>query len=106
MPKFKSKPVVIDAVQYTHDMDFDTRYALLNLLEKSGSASEIYADCVIVKTTWDGEPSGVIKLVEGDWLVKGVKGEIYAQKPDVFEMSYEQLGSEKKQDTESAGTNI
>jgi len=47
----------------------------------------------------DGEPKGfhpVIKTLEGphlvrdgDWIITGVKGERYACKPDIFEMTYE-----------------
>jgi len=32
---------------------------------------------------------GDMKANEGDWIIKGVKGELYPCKPDVFEMTYE-----------------
>jgi hypothetical protein len=28
---------------------------------------------------------------KGDWIIKGVKGEIYPCKPDIFELTYEQV---------------
>lgn len=31
---------------------------------------------------------GVMKADKGDWIIKGVKGELYPCKPDVFEMTY------------------
>ena len=34
---------------------------------------------------------GVMKANKGDWIIKGVKGEIYPCKPDVFDMTYEEL---------------
>ena len=32
---------------------------------------------------------GIMKANTGDWIIRGVKGEVYPCKPDVFEMTYE-----------------
>ena len=32
---------------------------------------------------------GIMRAVSGDWIIKGVEGEIYPCKPSVFEKSYE-----------------
>ena len=32
---------------------------------------------------------GVMKANKGDWIIRGVKGELYPCKPDIFEMTYE-----------------
>lgn len=34
---------------------------------------------------------GDMKANEGDWIIKGVKGELYPCKPDVFKMTYEKV---------------
>ena len=34
---------------------------------------------------------GVMKADKGDWIIKGVKGELYPCKPDVFKMTYEKV---------------
>ena len=34
---------------------------------------------------------GVMKANKGDWIIKGVKGELYPCKPDVFEMTYKKV---------------
>ncbi len=34
---------------------------------------------------------GVMKADKGDWIIKGVKGELYPCKPDVFAMTYEKV---------------
>ena len=34
---------------------------------------------------------GKIKADKGDWIIKGVKGELYPCKPDVFEMTFEKV---------------
>ena len=38
---------------------------------------------------------GVMKANKGDWIIRGVKGELYPCKPDVFEMTYEEVTEEK-----------
>ena len=35
---------------------------------------------------------GKMKANKGDYIIKGVKGEIYPCKPDIFHMSYEYIG--------------
>lgn len=34
---------------------------------------------------------GLMQAVVGDWIIKGVKGEIYPCKPDIFEATYERV---------------
>ena len=34
---------------------------------------------------------GTMKADKGDWIIKGVKGELYPCKPDVFNMTYEKV---------------
>ena len=34
---------------------------------------------------------GTMKADKGDWIIKGVKGELYPCKPDVFEMTYKKV---------------
>jgi hypothetical protein len=35
---------------------------------------------------------GVMVADEGDWIIRGVKGEVYPCKPDIFEQTYEPVG--------------
>ena len=45
---------------------------------------------------------GVMKANKGDWIIKGVKGELYPCKPDVFDMTYEEvIDEEEKNDRET-----
>ena len=34
---------------------------------------------------------GMMRADPGDWIIKGVKGEVYPCKPDIFEMTYEPI---------------
>ena len=82
MSKFRKKPVVIEAIQWTG----------LNVKElESFTQNEFYQSEVDFGTSF-----GSIKTLEGkhtvtqfDWVIKGVKGEHYACKPDIFEQTYE-----------------
>lgn len=36
-----------------------------------------------------GTAEGTMRAKPGDWIIKGVKGELYPCKPDIFEQTYE-----------------
>lgn len=79
MIKFRKKPVVIEAFRYNIDprpdwfMDGVSRNLIIT--------NEYY--CAI--TTLEGVMTGH----KGDWIIKGVKDEIYPCKPDIFEATYD-----------------
>lgn len=79
MPYFTKKPVTIEAIQWTG----------LNCAEIAnfaGSAiSIILFNQPLKVTTLEGCHIASIN----DWIIKGVKGEFYPCKPDIFEMTYE-----------------
>ena len=96
MPQqFRKKPVVIDAIQWTGsnlpavikfiDGAVDTRSThwddYQEIVRKNG---------LTIHTLEDG-PDGRAKHVasEGDWIIRGVKGEFYPCKPDIFAATYE-----------------
>jgi len=79
VPKFQKKPVVIEARQVT-----------------DGDASSVAEWCGGRLHCGDVDLPGIyIKTLEGemlaspgDWVIKGVKGEFYPCKPDIFEATY------------------
>jgi hypothetical protein len=82
MNKFRKKPVVIEAIQYE-----DTFSCALKIREWTGSViSPVFVnpgECKIETL------EGVMNVSEGDWIIKGVNGEFYPCKPDIFEKTYE-----------------
>jgi len=78
--KFRKKPIVIDAIQWNGG----------NLSEVAtlGGAreyeQEFTEDYLIIHTL-----EGDMKADKGDWIIKGVSGELYPCKPDIFEKTYE-----------------
>lgn len=90
MTKFRKKPVVIEAWQYLRplDIDFTEPPEWLRAAFASGDAVPHGGD----------DPHLTIKTLEGehrasvyDWVIQGVKGEIYPCKPDIFAATYEVL---------------
>lgn len=81
MAKFRKKPVVIEAVQYRGPED---AFALGEFARTPGA---LWWDAggVLHVRTLEGEHIAS----PGDWIIRGVKGEFYPCKPDVFAATYE-----------------
>jgi hypothetical protein len=76
--KFRKKPVVIEAVQFTpENVDLLTEWLPFQLVMTEDNGLHI--------PTLEGEMTGSV----GDWIIKGVQGEFYPCKPDIFEATYE-----------------
>lgn len=82
MPMFRKKPVVIEARKYTG--------------QGIGSAALLgkWMGLGVFQVGFDGSlevPTleGPLNAQVGDWIIKGVAGEFYPCKPDIFEASYE-----------------
>lgn len=101
--KFRKKPVVIEAFQMTKERRWDNSEwpNWLNRAwnrEPGENAVWIDPDAPIA----DGRQSadelvcgtleGAHRITFGDYIIQGVKGEIYPCKPDIFEATYEPVG--------------
>ncbi len=84
MARFRKKPVVIEAVQWTGENWADV-WAFIN---SADGDMEKYAcspnGAVAIETA-----EGTMKASPGDWIIKGVKGELYPCKPDIFSETYD-----------------
>ena len=81
--KFRKKPVVIEAVLWTGEniqevLDFAREAAIYNKV-----------DGLRIVTL-----EGLHHASKGDWILKGIKGEFYPCKPDIFKMTYEKFEDE------------
>lgn len=94
--QYRKKPVTIEAVALTpENVHAVARWCGGGVLEVSRSSdpSDVYVglDIPTLEGTMRGETrdsSG--RYPHGDWVIKGVKGEFYPCKPDVFAASYEE----------------
>lgn len=78
--KYRKKPIVIDAVQWNGKNLEDV--AML------GGAREYEQDFLgtdLLIRTLEGD----MTATKGDWIIKGINGELYPCKPDIFEKTYE-----------------
>jgi hypothetical protein len=99
MVKYRKKPVVIDAVQFKLVREIPCKYGIAKEYNEDEIANFIGN---IVKTGYEpnGTPEGnlffEIETLEGtmraslgDYIIKGVHGEFYPCKPDIFHKTYE-----------------
>ena len=77
--KYRKKPVVIEAVQWT-GLNEDEIYEFTH-----GECQLCANDCRLFIPTLEGSMEASV----GDFIIRGVKGEYYPCKPDIFEATYE-----------------
>ena len=89
--RFRKKPVVIDAIQWTGDNLRDVIY-FTGLHESGASMSWAeYESLVALKGFKIFTLEGTMAADVGDWIIKGISGEFYPCKPDIFEKTYEEV---------------
>lgn len=90
---FRKRPVVVEAVQWTginlHEVICFTDGPPQTRSHHAGMMWENYSDLVKRDGLKIYTLEGVMSADIGDWIIKGVKGEHYPCKPDVFAMTYE-----------------
>lgn len=81
MGMYRKKPVVVEALPFTPTMLGD----LIEFLERHEADFRIDGEgSMAIKTL-----EGIMHAHEGDWIICGVKGEVYPCKGDIFEATYE-----------------
>ncbi len=89
MKKYRKKPVVIEAVQLRWDTwDEMCEHAGVGKLEDGRPQGRQDGEKIGLEIP---TLEGVMYASEGDWIIKGVKGELYPCKPDIFEATYEEV---------------
>lgn len=85
--KYRKKPVIIEAIQFEDNSD-----RIIEIHEFMGG------DTIRVNYEDKDNPylkietlEGIMKASVGDYIIKGVNGEFYPCKPDIFEKTYERV---------------
>jgi len=112
MHLFRKKPVIIEAVQFeslsllegdVYNIQFDTTESLPKWLRDALLDDKLCPNFKdgksLVVTTLEGDHIAS----PGDWIIRGVKNEIYPCKPEIFAMTYEPVD---EQDIEVTGVAI
>ena len=84
--KYRKKPVVIEAIQFKDDAD--TIQRISEFLDSGICVDYSEPQKTVIKIT---TLEGVMAANVGDYIIKGVNGEFYPCKPDIFEKTYEKV---------------
>lgn len=97
MPNYRKKPVVIDAFQWTGANPFQLgewraqwprTFSDMRLCVMEDGAERVGE--LEIMTLEDGVDRRAKHVASpGDWIIRGVQGEFYACKPDIFALTYE-----------------
>lgn len=88
MSFWRKKPVVIEAFRWTGGPD-QTEDPVW-VVEAIGAGTVTFENVgtpqvkLLIRTL-----EGVMRADQGDWIIKGVSGELYPCKPDIFDKTYE-----------------
>jgi hypothetical protein len=93
--KFRKKPVVIDAIQFDGTEKSILDIMVLNKPMVGGVSRQVDIDHG-GKTLFIHTLEGKMECSLNDWVIRGVKGETYPCKPDIFEATYEKVDEPTK----------
>jgi hypothetical protein len=84
MPKYRKKPVIIEAMRYLSSNAEDVAAWCSGSIRGTKLHS---SERELAIQTLEGEMRAII----GDYIIKGIKGEFYPCKSDIFELTYEEI---------------
>lgn len=93
MPKFRKKPVVVEAIQWTgSNLEEIRNFVGSDLIEDYMEFFDIKRTLnkMLVDIAID-TLEGTMRVDYGDYIIKGVKGEFYPCKSDIFLATYEEV---------------
>lgn len=78
--KYRKNPIIIEAIKYNSYNLKEVR-KFCNKIEYNLNRRKMYIPTL----------EGIMEVKEGDYIIKGVKGEFYPCKADIFEKTYERI---------------
>ena len=97
--RFRKKPVVIEAMQFDGTVESANR--VLGWIGTNGGTAyrrhpNMISQGIAVETL-----EGDMGASPGDWIIRGVQGEFYPCKSDIFEATYERVDDDERTDSVS-----
>jgi hypothetical protein len=83
--KYRKKPVIIEAWKWTGSLETSEVQPIWIHANRDVG---VKGDRLEVRTL-----EGTMLAMPGDWIIQGVKGELYPCKPDIFEATYEAVAA-------------
>lgn len=99
--RFRKKPVVVEAVQWT-GRNLEELKAFTNNQFDTVAPEEAADDPQITAEVWDFLHASWVGVKTGDWVIKGVKGEFYPCDNEGFRETYDEVAPPKPQSTYKA----
>jgi hypothetical protein len=87
MPMFRKKPVVIEAIQSLGTPESNREIIDWTRGSKTPASMDDHPEMGNLLSISTLE--GAHWVTPGDWIIKGIQGEFYPCKPDIFEATYE-----------------
>ena len=88
MPVYVKKPVQVEAFKWTGDLfqEHDPEWIVEAIQEGKVYFNNAGTEqcCLMIETL-----EGTHRAERGDYIIKGIKGELYPCKPDIFELTYD-----------------
>jgi len=81
--KYRKKPVLVNAIQFK---DNEKESNFTQVVEFIGTKCFLSGNKMFIATL-----EGLMEVSPNDYVIKGVKGEFYPCKPDIFELTYEEI---------------
>lgn len=78
--KFRKKPIIVEAIQWNGNNWIEVSRFL------NGQLHKLKNNVFMINTL-----EGIMEAKVNDWIIKGIKGEFYPCKSDIFEKSYEEI---------------
>ena len=100
MAKYKKKPIVVEAIRWTGSnleeirnfVGSDLIEECVELFDIKRTLKKMLVD-IAIET-----PEGTMRVDYGDYIIKGVQGELYPCKPDIFLKTYEEVDNAETQE--------
>lgn len=104
MAKYRKKPIVVEAIQWTgSNLEEIRNFVGSDLIENYIEHFDI--ERTLIKQTLAGIAintlEGTMMVNYGDYIIKGVNNEFYPCKPDIFEQTYEEVIDDNKEQKET-----
>lgn len=85
--KYKKKPVIIEALQFKSDMSIKDLNDLIDFIGMKNIVDIGRDNLYLTIRTLEGN----MIASPGDYIIKGIQGEFYPCKPDIFEQTYDKV---------------
>jgi hypothetical protein len=89
--KYQKKPIVVEAVQWTgynlEEVKEFAKYVVYEIYDAGWKAGVCPPSTKITLQTLEG----VMTVQQNDYIIKGINGEFYPCKPDIFEKTYDEI---------------